>query len=70
MRVGKEEPVNMYIVKLIRHEWCVCVPHDGLVVCPDYSSFPLTAEVGIFAPVMLVKSNYILSPQVCRTLTF
>lgn len=32
----------------------VCVSCDGLVVCPDYSSFPLTAEVGVFAPVMLV----------------
>lgn len=54
MRVGREEPVNMYIVKLIRPEWCVCVSCDGLVVCPDYSSSPLTAEVGVFAPVMLV----------------
>lgn len=55
MRVGREEPVNMYIVKLIRHVWCVyvCVSCDGLVVCPDYSSVLLTAKVGVFAPVML-----------------
>lgn len=34
--MGREEPLNTYIVKLIRHKCCVFVPCDGLDVCPVY----------------------------------